>query len=113
MLGKSTVGETDLATDHALAAHRSQGAQACQDAIGVVEGKAGIPPRERCNLARVVHRRERLRYDGIAICWGKRHAASYLEVRATPSATAIFNVRESPMMGRSCSSIRYKRRPNP
>jgi hypothetical protein len=62
-----TVGETDLAADHALAARRSQRAQVGRDAIGVVEGKAGIARRERCNLARVVHRRERLRRDGFVI----------------------------------------------
>src|SRR5215475_5548568 len=45
-----TVGETDLAADDALAARRSQRAQAGRDAIGVVEAKAGIAHRERCNL---------------------------------------------------------------
>src|SRR5262245_54155526 len=71
------VGETDLAADHAFAARRSQFAQTGQDAIGVLDGQAGIARRERCDLARAVHRRERLRGDGFAIRRGKAHAAHH------------------------------------
>jgi hypothetical protein len=73
-----TVGEADLAADHAFAARRSQFTQAGQDAIGVLEGKAGIARRERCNLARAVHRRERLCRDGFVIWWGKGHAVHHI-----------------------------------
>jgi signal transduction histidine kinase len=45
------VGETDLAADQALAARRSQRAQSGQDAIGVVEGKAGIARRHMNRLS--------------------------------------------------------------
>ena len=65
-------------------------AQAGRDAIGLVEGKAGIARR----LARVVYRRERLRRDGFVIWWGQGSCrASYLEAAATPSATPICNAR--------------------
>src|SRR5262249_44679270 len=92
-----TGGETDLAADDALAARRSQRAQAGRDAIGVVEAKAGIAHGERCNLARAVHRRERLSRDSFVIWWGKDHAAHHTwRLRQRPSATPVrFEMRAS------------------
>src|SRR5262249_44542837 len=75
----------------------SQRAQAGRDAIGVVEAKAGIAHGERCNLARAVHRRERLSRDSFVIWWGKDHAAHHTcRLRQRPSATPVrFEMRGS------------------